>query len=157
MNQLHAFMRESLPGGAPTDLTAAKPQSGPAWTASSHHHRPSMQIPGGARLRSDDTTPSSRATPQKWTKLLDLHGTTLRSIPRYRPCHGGPDHRPHRAGEQVPNAAAYANYTGVAPIEVAGADSSRHRLSRYDVRELNSALHTIAIIQIRMTSSIGHS
>uniref|UniRef100_UPI0012F622AE transposase n=1 Tax=Nocardia araoensis TaxID=228600 RepID=UPI0012F622AE len=52
-------------------------------------------------------------------------------------------------------AAAYANYTGVAPVEIASADSVRHRLSRYGDRELNSALHTIAMIQIRMRGSRG--
>ncbi|MEU4342883.1 transposase, partial [Nocardia sp. NPDC023852] len=56
---------------------------------------------------------------------------------------------------RFPNAAAYANYTGTAPVEIASAESSRHRLSRYGDRELNSALHTIAMIQIRMRTSVG--
>ena len=35
-------------------------------------------------------------------------------------------------------------------------NQSRHRLSRHGDRQLNSALHTIAITQIRMPNSRGH-
>ena len=45
-------------------------------------------------------------------------------------------------------AAAYANYFGAAPIEIASADRTHHRLSRRGDRQLNSALHTIAVIQV---------
>jgi hypothetical protein len=56
---------------------------------------------------------------------------------------------------RFPNSAAYAAYTGVAPIEVASADKIHHRLSRSGDRQLNSALHTIAITQIRTAGSLG--
>ena len=35
--------------------------------------------------------------------------------------------------------------------------TTRHRLSRYGDRELNSAIYTIAIIQARMPNSPGHA
>ncbi|GAB2640289.1 transposase [Nocardia goodfellowii] len=54
-------------------------------------------------------------------------------------------------------AAAYANYTGTATADIASGDSTRHRLSRHGDRELNSALHTIAMIQIRMRGSAERS
>ena len=57
---------------------------------------------------------------------------------------------------RFPSSAAFANYAGAAPIEIASAEKSRHRLSRHGDRQLNSALHTIAITQIRMPSSRGH-
>jgi transposase len=53
-------------------------------------------------------------------------------------------------------ASAFANYAGAAPVEIASAEKSRHRLSRHGDRQLNSALHTIAITQIRIPSSRGH-
>ncbi len=53
--------------------------------------------------------------------------------------------------------AAFANYTGTAPIEIASADKARHRLSRSGDRQLNSVLHTIAVTQIRMPSAPGHA
>jgi transposase len=48
---------------------------------------------------------------------------------------------------------AFANYAGTAPVEIASAAKSRHRLSRQGDRRLNSAPHTIAITQIRTTGS----
>ena len=47
-----------------------------------------------------------------------------------------------------PSSAAYATYTGAASVEVASADKARHRLSRAGDRQLNSALHTIAVTQL---------
>lgn len=47
------------------------------------------------------------------------------------------------------SADAFASYAGVAPIEVSSGDLVRHRLSRAGDRQLNDALHVIAITQIR--------
>ena len=47
------------------------------------------------------------------------------------------------------SADAFASYAGVAPIEVSSGDVVRHRLSRAGDRQLNYALHVIAITQIR--------
>ncbi|MFI7680609.1 transposase [Actinophytocola sp. NPDC049390] len=45
--------------------------------------------------------------------------------------------------------AAFASFCGVAPIEVSSGDVVRHRLSRAGDRQLNYALHVMAITQIR--------
>ena len=50
------------------------------------------------------------------------------------------------------SAAAFASYTGTAPIEVSSGDVVRHRLSRAGDRQLNCCLHTMAITQIRHDS-----
>jgi transposase len=42
-------------------------------------------------------------------------------------------------------------------VQIASVDSSRHRLSRYGDRQLNSAIYTIAMIQIRMPASAGRA
>jgi transposase len=47
------------------------------------------------------------------------------------------------------SAAAFATYTGTAPIEVSSGDVIRHRLSRAGDRQLNSWLHVMALTQIR--------
>ncbi|MEV0703294.1 IS110 family transposase [Saccharopolyspora sp. NPDC050389] len=47
------------------------------------------------------------------------------------------------------SAAAFASYTGTAPIEVSSGDVKRHRLSRAGDRQLNHALHMMALSQIR--------
>ena len=50
---------------------------------------------------------------------------------------------------------AFATYAGVAPIEVASGERTRHRLSRSGDRQLNSAIHLIAVTQVGMRGSIG--
>ena len=47
------------------------------------------------------------------------------------------------------SAAAFASYTGTAPIEVSSGDTVRHRLSRAGDRQLNCCLHVMAITQVR--------
>jgi transposase len=47
------------------------------------------------------------------------------------------------------SAAAFASYTGTAPIEVSSGEVVRHRLSRAGDRQLNFCLHVMAIAQIR--------
>jgi transposase len=44
---------------------------------------------------------------------------------------------------------AFASYCGVAPIEVSSGDIQRHRLSRAGDRQLNYALHVMAMAQIK--------
>jgi transposase len=54
--------------------------------------------------------------------------------------------------------AAFACHAGVAPIPVwSGNTAGQMRLSRSGNRQLNSALHRIAVTQIRMTNSPGHA
>jgi transposase len=50
------------------------------------------------------------------------------------------------------SAAAFASYTGTAPIEVSSGDVVRHRLSRAGDRQLNCCLHTMAITQTQRDS-----
>ena len=58
---------------------------------------------------------------------------------------------------RFPNEAAFANYTGTAPVEIASADKQRHRLSRSGDRMLNSAIHIVAVTQARTPSSDGYA
>lgn len=45
------------------------------------------------------------------------------------------------------SAAKFASYCGVAPVEASSGERVRHRLSRRGNRQLNSALHMVAIVQ----------
>ena len=64
--------------------------------------------------------------------------------------------RTGRAG-RFPTASAFASYAGVAPVEVASADRARHRLPRGGDRQLNLALHIVALTQVRMRRSTGRA
>lgn len=56
------------------------------------------------------------------------------------------------AVSRFPSAAAFASDCGVAPIEVSSGDVVRHRLSRAGDRQLDYALHVMALSQIRYDS-----
>ena len=55
------------------------------------------------------------------------------------------------------SAAAFASYTGTAPIEVSSGEVVRHRLSRAGDRQLNFCLHVMAIAQVRHDTQDGAS
>jgi len=112
VNQLHALLRELLPGGVPTDLTAAKastvlrglrPVTGPDQV------RKSLAKDLVADIKRYDTQLADNAT--QLTELLEQHSTTL-DIPGVGPVPAariiGRTGQAHR----FPTAAAYANYTG---------------------------------------------
>ncbi|MEV5706380.1 transposase [Actinoallomurus sp. NPDC052274] len=83
----------------------------------------------------------SAAVAQSGTSLTDLHGigdllaakvlARTAGVTRFR------------------SAAAFASYCGAAPLAASSGDVKRHRLSRAGDRQLNSALHIMAITQIR--------
>ncbi len=100
---------------------------------------------------------NSRQTPRSWLRcsMSTAPGCvrpTAWDLPWPPACWAVPARRGRFA-----SAAAYANYTGTAPVQIASAGSTRHRLSRYGDRQLNSAIYTIAVIQIRMPASAGRA
>ena len=50
---------------------------------------------------------------------------------------------------RFPDRDHFASYTGTAPVEASSGDVRRHRLNRGGNRQLNTALHLIAVCQIR--------
>ncbi|WP_345353644.1 transposase, partial [Rhodococcus olei] len=158
VNQLHALLRQLFAGGAPASLTAATA------TALLRGFRARSEVD---RIRvglcRDLIADIRRLDGQlaenekQMTRALDEHGTRLREIDGIGPvtaaCLIGRTGRASR----FPTAAAYANYNGSAPVQIASADTERHRLSRYGDRQLNSALHTVAMVQIRMPASAGRA
>jgi transposase len=51
----------------------------------------------------------------------------------------------------------FASYAGVAPVEFSSGGRTVHRLSRRGNRQLNHAIHMVAICQIRQTDSEGRT
>ena len=156
VNQLHALFRALLAGGAPTGLTADQSAAllrtvRPVGEV----ERVRKQIAGDlvAEIRALDSR--LKANAEAMAELVKASGSTLTQIAGIGPVTAarliGRTGRPSR----FPTAAAYAAYSGVAPLEVASADKIRHRLSRSGDRQLNSAFHSIAITQVRMTGSRG--
>lgn len=156
INQLHALLRELLAGGVPTSLSAAKAaQALRGFRPDSTCDRVRLQLCREliAEIRRLDTQLADNQA--QATRLLDEHGTGLRQIDGVGPVLA--TRILGRTGHvtRFATAAAYATYNGTAPIEVASAEHGCHRLNRYGDRRLNSAIHTIAMVQARMPTSAG--
>jgi len=85
------------------------------------------------------------------------HGTRLTQVNGIGPVIAGRLLGRTRQASRFATASAFANYAGVAPVEVASAARARHRLPRGGDRQLNLALHIAALTQVRMRGSTGRS
>jgi transposase len=136
VNRLHVLLTQLLPAGASRNLSAdhaaqllrtVRPRS----TGPRTLRRLAAELVGEIRHldRRIATTTSeiSAAVTATGSTLTELRGV----------------------GDLFRSAAAFASYTGTAPIEVSSGDVVRHRLSRAGDRQLNSCLHIMAITQIQ--------
>lgn len=157
-NQLHALLRALLPGGAPRDLSATKAEHllgtiSPVGVAERTRHQLATDLVADLRTLDAQLKANAKAT----GALVVKTGSTLTKIRGIGPITAGRLLGRTGSASRFPTPAAYANYTGTAPVEIASADHTRHRLSRRGDRQLNAALHTIAITQIRTTGSPGYT
>jgi len=150
LNRLHGLLTQLIPAGAPTRLSAD--------TAAQllRTVRPRTPLPQTLRALASDLITEIRrldrriaATATEITTAVQASGSTLTEL------HGIGDLLAGkilaRVGDisRFRSAAAFASYTGTAPIEVSSGDVVRHRLSRAGDRQLNCCLHIMAITQIR--------
>ena len=158
VNQLHALMRDLLPGGAPAQLSADQ-AAGLLRTV-----RPAGDVEKVRKDLARDLVAEIRTLDKRLTEnsarmqaLVEAADSTLMSTPGIGPVMAARLIGRVGRASRFPTAAAFANYAGAAPVEIASADKARHRLSRSGDRQLNSVLHTIAVVQIRMPNSPGHA
>jgi transposase len=156
VNQLHALLRELLPGGAPTDLTASQAAAllariRPASTVERARKDLARDLVADIRLL-DDRLKDNK---QRMQEAVTESGSTLTDIVGVGPVVAARLLGRTGHASRFPTSAAFAVYCGVAPIEIASADKTRHRLSRHGDRKLNNALHTIALTQVRIHGSRG--
>ena len=131
VNQLHALLRELMAGGAPTSLTPLSATSalrGLRARTGPDRIRVELAKELIADVRRFDEHLAANAA--KMIALLDEHGTTLREIDGIGPILAARLLGRTGSPSRFASAAAYANYTGTAPVQIASADASRHRLSR---------------------------
>ncbi|MBF6093970.1 IS110 family transposase [Nocardia cyriacigeorgica] len=149
-NRLHRLLVQLVPAGLPKRLTAeAAAQLLRSVRPREHYGRTLRQVAVDLvtelrRLdrRIDTATDSlDAAVTESRTQLTTIHGVGTVVAAKIL-AHTGNIRR-------FRSAAAFASYGGVAPIEVSSGDARRHRLSRAGDRQLNDALHVIAITQIR--------
>ncbi|NMM90727.1 IS110 family transposase [Rhodococcus sp. SRB_17] len=158
VNQLHALLRELMAGGAPTSLTPKKAAAAiRGFRARTAPDKIRLELAKALITDFERFDQQLATNSRKITALLDEHGTRLRIIDGVGPVLAARILVRSGRASRFPTAAAYANYTGTAPVQIASADASHHRLSRFGDRQLNSAIYTIAMIQIRMPSSAGRA
>jgi transposase len=156
VNQLHALLRDLVPGGAPTDLTVASASRllvgvrtvGPVETARKRLARDLV-----AEIRVADQR--LKALTAEIADTVEATGSRLNEVDGIGPVLAGRLLGRTRRASRFPTASAFANYAGVAPVEVASADRARHRLPRGGDRQLNLVLHIVALTQVRMRGSAG--
>ena len=151
VNRLHVLLTRLLPGGAPRDLdadTAAqllrpiRPRETGLRTLRQLAVELVAEIRHLDRRITGVNTKITEAVQQSGSTLTDLVGVGTLTAGKIL-ARVGDVHR-------FRTPAAFASYTGTAPIEASSGDVVRHRLSRAGDRQLNCCLHIAAITQIRL-------
>jgi len=157
-NQLHAVLRDLTPGGAALAITAKsaatllrsiRPESTAERTRKELAHDLIRELSAADASLADIEARMTVALDDHGTRLREIDGIAAVTAPRLI----GRTVSPSRFTSEH----AFATYAGVAPIEIASGEHSRHRLSRSGDRRLNSAIHLIAVTQVRIRNSIGRA
>jgi transposase len=133
VNRLHVVLTNLTPAGANRELTAER--------AAELLRGIRPRGAAGKTLRSLAAANGHAAVTESGTTLTDLCGIGSLTAGKILGRVGTID--------RFRSAAAFATYTGTAPIDVSSGDVVRHRLSRAGDRQLNLCLHVMALTQIR--------
>jgi transposase len=156
VNHLHQLLMELIAAGAQRNLTAAKAKALLATV------RPRDVARRTRRQLAADLIEDLVGLDRKLTDLdtrlkaaVEATGTTLTGIKGV-----GTATAAMVLGEvgdvrRFPSRHHFATYTGTAPIEVSSGEVQRHRLSRAGNRQLNHALHIVALSNKRYDSRGG--
>lgn len=148
--QLHVLLLQLIPGGAKKDLSAAQARAllagvRPKDLAGKTCKRVAMElvvdlerIYARKKQANKELVEMVRAT---GTALMDLHGIGPSGAARLLVEVGDVTRFPTRGH--------FASWTGTAPIDASSGDNVRHRLSRGGNRQINQALHIMAVVQLR--------
>jgi transposase len=150
VNRLHVLLAHLLPGGADLGLIADAAAGllrrvRPRGVLGATRRRLAVDLVGEVR-RLDGRI---AATSEQITTAVRESGTTLTELFGIGGMLAGKILARVGSVGRFASAAVFASYTGTAPIAVSSGDVVRHRLSRAGDRQLNYALHVMAITQIR--------
>jgi len=150
LNRLHGLLRDMRPGGAPTGLHAKAAAEllrkiRPVTSCDTRRKAIARDLLSDLR-RHDNTLTSvdveiSELVRASGSSLTDIHGVGVITAAKILALTGDID----RFASQD----HFASYCGTAPIEASSGDIQRHRLSRRGNRQLNAAIHVIAVCQVR--------
>jgi transposase len=150
LNRLHVLLRDLVPGGAAPDLNADKA------VTLLRSIRPLTVTDSCRRDLARDLIADLRHLDRRLhtnqTQIRQVLGETHSTITEIR----GVGHI--IAGKilghvgdvtRFPTADHFASYAGTSPLEASSGERRRHRLNPTGNRQLNTALHTIALVQAR--------
>jgi transposase len=150
LSRLHVLLADLQPGGAARELSATRAAAllrkvRPITAVDIERKGIARELLADVRRLDRQVKTASEAIRQ----AVGEHGTTLTQVYGVGPVlaakllgHTGDITR-------FPDRDHFASYTGTAPIEASSGDVRRHRLNRGGNRQLNTALHLIAVCQIR--------
>jgi transposase len=148
--QLHHLLLELIPGGAKKDLSAAQAKAllakvRPRDAAGRARRRVAAELISDLeRIYQRKKDPS-----KELSALLKATATTLTDLNGIGPS-GAARLLVEAAGiTRFPGKAHFASWNGTAPIDASSGDQVRHRLSRAGNRQVNRALHIMAVVQLR--------
>jgi len=157
VNQLHAVLRELIPGGAPRKLRADRAAAllrGVRALTAADRARKQVAWDLVAEVRGLDRRLAMIG--KRIQDTVTALGSRLPETVGVGPIIAGRLLGRTGRASRFPTAAHFASYTGAAPIEVASGERARHRLSRAGDRQLNHALHIIALVQVRSPGCAGY-
>jgi transposase len=150
LSRLHVLLADLQPGGAARELSATRAatllrQAHPITAVDAERKRIAHQLLAEVRRLDRQVKTAS----QRIRTAVGEHGTTLTQVFGVGPVLAAK--LLGHAGEvtRFPTRDHFASYTGTAPVEASSGDVRRHRLNRGGNRQLNTALHIIAVCQIR--------
>jgi transposase len=150
LSRLHVLLAELHPGGANRGLTATRAaallgQIRPITTVDTQRKRIARDLLADVRRLDRQIT----AATQTIRTTIGAQGTTLTEVYGLGPVLAAKILGHAGNVDRFPNRDHFASYTGTAPVEASSGDVCRHRLNRAGNRQLNTALHIIAVCQIR--------
>src|SRR5215468_1955861 len=150
VSQLHRLLLELIPGGAKKDLSAAQAKAllarvRPRDAAGKARRRVAAELISDL----ERIYQRKKEANKELNALLAATGTTLTDLHGIGP--SGAARLLVEVGEvtRFPDKAHFASWNGTAPIDASSGDQVRHRLSRAGNRQINRALHIMAVVQLR--------
>ena len=150
INRLHVLLRDLIPGGAPLDLTAEKAAAllrGIRPLTATDARRRDLARDLLADLRRLDRHLDTNQAQTRQT-LAATH-STITNIHGVAHILAGKILGHVGDVTRFPTADHFASYTGTSPLDASSGERRRHRLNTTGNRQLNTALHTIAVCQAR--------
>ncbi len=155
-NQPHAILRDLIPGGAPLAITAKSAAATLRSVRPASVCERTRKELAGDLVRELRTVDAALADiERRMSAALDEHGSQLHEVDGVGAVTAVRLIGRTGLASRFPSAHAFAAYAGTEPIEVASGERTRHQLSRQGDRQLNSAIHLIAVTQVRRPNSVG--